>query len=87
VVDAQIACDADDPGLEVRAPIERVERFEDLQEDVLREILRLVVFSDELIRDIEHLTPVLTDHRFPGGLVAAQALLNEAVGRRRLQRR
>src|SRR5206468_3518982 len=41
VVDAQIAADTDQPCLEVRAPIEGVERLEDLEEDVLRQILRL----------------------------------------------
>ena len=87
MVDAQVAGDADDPRLEVRTPVERVERLEDLQEDVLGEIFRFVVFSDEFICDVEHLPPVLADHRFPGGLVSTQALLDEGVGRRRLQRR
>ena len=66
VVDAQIAADADQPGLEVRPPVERVQRLEDLQEDVLREILGVVVLADELVGDVEYLAPVLTDNQLPG---------------------
>ena len=84
VIDAEVAADADDPGLEVGAPVERLERLEDLQEDVLRQILGLVVLADELVGDVEHLAPVLADDRFPGRLIAGQALLDEAVGRERL---
>jgi hypothetical protein len=87
MVDAQVAADADDPGLEVRAPIERLQRLEDLEEDVLREIFRLVVLADELIRDVEDLAPVLAHDLFPGGLIARQTLLDEAVRRGGLRSR
>ena len=87
VIDAEVAADADDPGLEVRAPIERVQRLEDLQEDVLREILGLVVPADELVGDVEDLAPVLAHDLFPGDLIAGQALLDEAVGRGGLRSR
>ena len=87
VIDAQVAADADDPGLEIGAPVERLERLEDLQEDVLRQILGLVVLADELVGDVEDLSPVLADDGVPGRLVAAQTLLDEAVGRDRLRGR
>ena len=85
VIDAEVAADADQPGLEIRAPVERVERLEDLQEDVLRQILGFVVLADELVRDVEHLAPVLADDQLPGELIALQAALNQrfdGVGRR-----
>ena len=78
----QIPADADDPRLKVRPPIE-VERLEDLQEDVLRQVLGLVVLADELVRDVEHLPPVLPDDRFPGHLIAPEALLDQRIGRDR----
>ena len=81
VIDAEIPADADDPGLKVRAAIERGERLEDLQEDILREIFGLVVLADELVGDVEDLAPVLPDDRLPRDLVAAQALLDQAVRR------
>ena len=81
VVDAQVAADADQPRLEVRAPIEGVERLEDLQEDVLRQILGLVVLADELVRDVEDLAPVLPYDLLPGDLIALQAALNQRLGR------
>ena len=71
MIDAQVAADADQPGLEIGAAIERVERLEDLQEDVLRQILGLVVLADELVRDVEDLAPVLADDLLPRGLIAA----------------
>ena len=80
MIDAQVAADADQPGLEVRAAIERVERLEQLQEDVLRQVLGLVVTADELVRDVENLPPVLADDRFPRGLIAAQTALDDLVG-------
>ena len=87
MIDAQVAADADDPGLEVRPTVERIERLEDLEKDVLREVFRLVMLADELVRDVEDLPPVLADDSLPRSLVAGQALFDEAVGRRRLQRR
>ncbi len=66
VVDAEVAADADQPGLEVRAPVERVQRLEDLQEDVLRQVLGLVVPADELVGEVEDLAPVLPDDLVPG---------------------
>ena len=65
VVDAEIPADADEPGLEIGAPIERVQRLEDLQEDVLRQVLGLVVPADELVGQVEHLAPVLPDDLLP----------------------
>ena len=87
VIDAQVAADADDPGLEIGAAIERVQRLEDLQEDVLRQIFRFVVLADELIGDVEDLAPVLAHDLFPGDLIARQALLDETVGRGGLRSR
>jgi hypothetical protein len=85
VIDAQVPADADDPRLEVRPPVERGERLEDLQEDVLREVFRFDVFADELVRDVEDLAPVLPDDRLPRVLIATETPLDEAVGRRRLR--
>ena len=45
------------------------ERLEDLQEDVLRQVLGLVVPPDELVGEVEHLAPVLADDGLPGDLV------------------
>ena len=59
MIDAQVAADADQPRLEVGAPIEGVQRLEDLQEDVLGQILGLVVLAGELVGDVEDLAPVL----------------------------
>ena len=87
VVDAEIPADADDPRLKVRATVERGERLEDLQEDILGEIFGLVVLADELVGDVEDLAPVLPDDRLPRGLVAAQALLDQAVRCSRLRGR
>jgi len=77
VIDAQIAADADEPGLKIRAPIERTERLEDLDEDVLREVFGFLVPSDEFIRDVENFPPVLLDDGVPGELVALKTSLNE----------
>ena len=79
VIDAQIAADADEPGLEVRAPIERVQRLEDLEEDVLRQILGFVVPADELVGQVEDLAPMLAHDLIPGGLIAGEAPLDERV--------
>jgi hypothetical protein len=87
VIDAQVAADADDPRLEVRAAIEGVQRLEDLQEDVLGEIFGLIVPADELVGDVEDLAPVLPDDLLPGDLIAGQALLDQTVRRSRLRRR
>jgi hypothetical protein len=83
VIDAEVATDADQPGLEIGAPIERAKRLEHLQKDVLREILGFVVPPDELVRHVEDLAPVLADDPIPGELVAAQALLDERLNRLR----
>ena len=48
VIDAQVAADADQPGLEVGAAVEGVERLEDLDEDVLRQVLGVVVLPVNL---------------------------------------
>ena len=58
-----------------------VQRLEDLQEDVLGQIFGLVVLADELVGDVEDLPPVLADDRLPRDLIAAEALLDQAVGR------
>ena len=63
------------------------QRLEDLQEDVLGEIFRLVVLADELVGDVEDLPPVLPDDGFPCHLIAAETLLDQAVGRDRLRGR
>src|SRR5262245_43853634 len=85
MIDAQVTADADNPRLKIRPPIERVQRLEDLQKDILCQILRFVVLTDELVRDVEHFPPVLANDHVPGDLIAAQALLDEAVGRARLR--
>src|SRR5438445_127009 len=66
VIDAEIEADARQPGLKIRTPVEAVERLEDLQEDVLRQVFRLVLLADQLVRDVEHFPPVLTNDCVPG---------------------
>ncbi len=87
MVDAEVATDADDPRLKVGATVERRERLEDLQEDVLREIFGFVVLADELVSDVEDFPPVLADDGVPRRLIPGETLLNEAVRRRRLSGR
>src|SRR6185503_3091764 len=86
-VDAQIAAHADEPCLEVRATVERAQRLEDLQEDVLRQIFGFVVLADELVRDVEDLAPMETDDLLPGVLVACQTPLDELIDAGRLRGR
>ena len=83
VIDAQVPADADEPRLEIGPAIEGVQRLEDLDEDVLRQVLGLVVFAGELVRDVEHLPPVLPDDLPPGVLVAGQAALDQRIHLRR----
>jgi hypothetical protein len=81
VVDAQVAADAHQPGLKIGAPIERVQRLEDLEKDVLRQIFGFVVAARELIRDVEHFAPVLPNDVFPRPLIAAEAALDKGIDR------
>ena len=46
-VDAEVPAHADEPGLKIRAPVERAERSKDLEEDLLRQIFRFLVGADE----------------------------------------
>ena len=71
--------DAGEPGLEIRAAIERPERAKDLQKDVLCEIFGAVGRADECVRDVEDLAPMLLDDDIPGRLVALQATGDENV--------
>jgi hypothetical protein len=86
VVDAQVAADADQPGLEVGAAVEGIERLVQLQENVLREVFGLVVAADELIGDVEHPAPVRADNRLPRRLIAIKTALNDFVHRLRGRR-
>src|SRR5687767_3430556 len=72
VIDAQVPADADDPRLKIRPPIERAQRLEYLQEDILRQVLGFIVLADELVGDVEDLPPVLSDDGFPRRLVTLQ---------------
>ena len=83
VIDTQVTADADQPGLEVRAPIEGIQRLEQLEEDVLREILGLVMPADELVRDVEHPAPIEAHDLVPGALIAVEAALDDRVDRMR----
>ena len=68
VVDAVVPADRIEPGSEIRGAIEFVERAEDAQKDLLREILRLLVPSREFVRDAEYLAAVTAHDLFPGQL-------------------
>jgi hypothetical protein len=81
VIDAEVAADADQPGLEVGPPIERVERLVQFQEHVLGEIFGLVVPAHELVGDVEDLAPVQADDGLPRRLVTVQAAFDDLVGR------
>src|SRR5262245_9446160 len=80
MVDAEVAADADEPGLEIGAPVERVHGAEDLEKDVLRQILGLVMTADELVGEVEDLAPVLAHDELPGLLIACEAARDELVG-------
>src|SRR5690606_13290068 len=79
VVDTEVAADAAEPGLKVGAPVEGVQRLEDLDEDVLGQILGFVVTADELVRDVEHLAAVRTHDLFPRGLVTGQTPRDQGI--------
>ena len=84
VVDAEVAGDADEPGLEVRPPVERAQGLEHLQKDFLGQVLRLLVPSHELVRHVEDLVPVPSHDQVPRSLVAAETGRDQLVrGRRR----
>ena len=54
----------DEPGLDrerLIRPGEGVQRLEDLDEDVLRQVLGFVMTADELVREVEHLAAMATD--------------------------
>ena len=77
---------ADEPRLKVRAPVERAERPEHLQENLLGQVLRLVVRADEPVRDVEDLPPVRLDDRIPRRLIAVgRALDDRFAGHRRFE--
>jgi hypothetical protein len=69
-IDAEVPAHADEPGLEVRALVERVERAKHLQEDLLRQIFGFFIGADETVRHVEDLAPIRPDDRVPCGLVA-----------------
>ncbi len=87
VVDAKVATDANQPRLKVRSAIERGEGLVDLEKDILGQILRFVVFTDEGVRDIEDATSVSLDNSVPRGLVTAQARVNQLIGGGLVRRR
>src|SRR3990172_8077023 len=82
VVDAIVAGDAGEPGGKIGVPMELVQAAEDLEEDLLRQVLRLIVLAGELVGDVEHPPPEALDHLLPGRIVLPQASLDELrVGR------
>src|SRR5262245_13039046 len=81
-VDAVVPGHAAEPGGEVGVAMELVEAAEDLQEDLLREILCLVVLAGELVGDVEDLTPVARQDLVPRRVFLPKAALDElAIGR------
>jgi hypothetical protein len=81
VIDAEVSADADQPRLEVRAAVERVERPEQLEKHVLGKILRQVVPPDELVRDAEDGSPVQAHDFDPRVLIAVEAAFDDLVDR------
>src|SRR5262245_34032216 len=79
VVDAEIPADADQPCGEVRTAIERLERLEQLEKDVLSEIFGFVLAADEFVRDVEHLAPVETHDVVPRALITFEATFDEGI--------
>lgn len=79
VVDAQVPTNADEPRLKVRALVERVQGSEDLQEDLLTEVFRLIVSADELVGNVEDASPVLLDDGVPRRLISTKTRLNELI--------
>jgi hypothetical protein len=60
-------------------------RLEDLEEDVLRQVFRLIVLADELVGDVEDLPPVQPDDLLPGVLIARQTPFDQLVDGGRLR--
>ena len=79
MIDTQVAADADEPRLKIRPPVEGHERSEEFEKDILRQILGLVMTTDELVGDVKNLPPILANHSLPGELIAKQAARNQGV--------
>jgi hypothetical protein len=56
-----------------------VERFENLDEDVLRQVFGLIEPADELVRQVEHLAAMLLDDDRPRDLIAFEAPFDDGV--------
>ena len=61
----------------VSVAVELVEALEDLQEDLLRQVLRGVMPPGELVGDVEDLALESRDDLLPRGLVAVQAAVDD----------
>ena len=79
VVDTEVSADADEPGLKVGAPVKRVERLVELQEDFLTQIFSLLVSADEFVGDIENALVVGVDDLVSGRLIPVKARLDESI--------
>jgi hypothetical protein len=85
VVDAVVPGHAGEPGREVGVAVELLEAAEDLEEDLLGQVLRVVMPPRELVGDMKHLPLVAADDELPGGIVLLEASLDQLrVGRGRL---
>src|SRR6202008_3396022 len=83
--DAEVAGHDRQPGREVGVAVEVLEAAEDLEEDLLGQVFRVVMPPLELVADMKHIPLVAGDDELPGGIVLLQASLDQLrVGRGRL---
>ncbi len=73
VIDGVVARDPLEPGGKTPARVEGAQGGQQMEEDLLSELLRLVRSPGELKRDIPHLSLEAFDESLPGVLVAARA--------------
>ena len=77
VIDTEVPTDTDQPGLKIGSAVECAERLVDLQEDVLGQVFRQVVSTDELVGDVEYAAPISLNDEVPCLLVPLQAAVDQ----------
>ena len=81
VVDAEVARQAQRPGQERNVPAEAAEVLEQAQEDLLRQVLRALGVTAEVVGDRVDARPEAVDDLAPGGRIAGRRRGGRGVGR------